>query len=192
MKNKNACKLLLLLLFSQSFILYAQNLIEITINGEPYVREYPETLQEAYTLIDSLVKINNNLDNSFLEYQKINNQEKDSILTKLNMLEHNNTVLRTEIEELNTKNKEITSLFENYSKRTQNKLLFYTSVGPSYHLFNNNLGMEITFGGIRRISVFNLFDLYVGLNINTSIYYQEVRNKVSNLGVGAILGIFLK
>jgi hypothetical protein len=143
-------------------------------------------------LIDSLVKINNETDSSFVEYQGVVNKEKEQLLIKLNALEKNNNTLSAQFDKLGVKNTELTQLIDRYQKKSKNDLLLLSSIGPSFNILDNSLGIEITLGAIHRISVFNLFDFYAGLNINTNIYYQEVRAKISYLGIGAVLGIFLK
>jgi hypothetical protein len=166
--------------------------IEIMINGEAYTREYPNTLEEAQGLIDSLVKINNHLDAAFLQYQEVSNQEKDELVIKLNTLEQYNTTIKKQIDEGLHENAHLSTLVNNYMKQSKNNLLLLTSLGPSYRLLDNTLGMEMSIGAVRKISVFNLINCYAGLNMNTTIYYHDVKNIISNIGLALQLGIFLK
>jgi hypothetical protein len=182
--------LAILVLVPQS--LATQEVIELYINGEKYVRDYPITLQDATALINSLVKMNNDLDNSFIEYQNINIKEKEQLHLKLNELEQNNNSLTSQINDLITQTDELTKLFDRYQKQSKNNFLITTSIGPSYQIIDNALGLNIALGAIHKMPVFNLFDFYAGLNVNTNIYYQGTGSKMSNLGIGAILGVFLK
>jgi hypothetical protein len=181
-----------LCLFTTLSVYTQEKNITIKIDGEDYVRAYPDSLDDALILIDSIVKINNSLDTTFVDYKSVNKEEINQLLTKLKIMEQNNITLANQINKLERENNKIEISLQKYLKQSKNNLLLHTSIGPSYHLVNNIVGMGVSLGGMHRISVFNLFDFYTGLNINTNIYYHDVKNTLSNVGLGVQIGVFLK
>jgi hypothetical protein len=175
---------LCLLLFPLS--IYGQEKIELYIDGQKYIREYPATLDEARDLIDSLVSINNDLDKSFLEYQRVTENEENVLLDKLKVLEFNNGQLQ---EQLNNTRKTLAEVSSYVNQKTS--LLLSINAGPSFGMSGNALGHNIGAGILKRIDIFNLINLYVGLNVNTTIYYLREQNKVQDVAVGLYLGFFL-
>jgi hypothetical protein len=165
---------------------FSEDFIELYIDGQKYIRDYPESLEEANGLIDALVEINNDLDKSFIEYQVKVREEENLFLQKLNALEESNKNLQ---DQFNDSKNELNKIAGYINQKSS--LLLFGTIGPSFGLADNMVGQRISMGIAPKVKLFNLFPIYAGLIGNMTIYYQEV-SKIKDIGFGLYLGIFLK
>jgi hypothetical protein len=167
--------------------LWSEDFIELHINGEKYVREYPQTMTEARELINSLVYINNNFDKTFMDYQASVKAEEQHLLTQLDALEVANQNLQNQVR---TVQDELTKVSRTLTQKSS--LLLFGSVGIENDMKDNQMGQVITLGFAHQTRPFNLFSCYLGLMGNTTIYYQlSSLNKFQNIGIGLYFGIFI-
>jgi hypothetical protein len=166
---------------------WSEDSIELYIDGQKYVRDYPQTMTEARELINSLVYINNNFDKTFMEYQARTQIEEQHLLTQIDALEvaHQNLKNQSAImqDELNKVSRALNQ---------KSSLLLFGSVGIENDMQDNQLGQVITVGFAHQTRPFNLFTCYLGLMGNTTIYYHlPSPNKVQDIGIGLYFGIFI-
>jgi hypothetical protein len=178
----------ILCVFLNTWCFAFDNTLKLHIDGEVYEREYPTTYEEAIGLIDSLVDMHNELDGSFIKYQKLVEDEQIILNQKLDMLKENNEYYK---ELVITVNKEIQKVthYINSLRNVKNNIGIHAMLGPVYNFEESIFGSAIGVGILKNL---NLFNLYGGLNINTTIYYQVERNILPDFGISLYLGMFLK
>jgi phage-related tail protein len=149
-----------------------------------YTREYPESYEEAISLINSLIDMYNELDNSFIEYRKVVIDEQTVLNRKLDVLKLNNESYRKLTTVINKEIQEVT----HYLNSLRSNIAIHATFGPVYNFAENVFGSAIGIGFSKNL---NLLNLHGGLNINTTIYYPMERNIPPDFGVSLYLSMFL-
>lgn len=167
----------LLLILPQ--LISAQQLT-IRIEGEKYTRDYPDTLEEAYSLLDTLAEMINNSDDMIISMRQ---KEKDQ-----------NAKYQTQIDELSVKLEEANEKLSNANtsisdaEKTANKLTKINYRFTPFMLFgpvigtDKEIGLHLEFGGQYRL----IRNLQVGAALFSSVY-QGSANRNFDIGCGFIL-----
>jgi hypothetical protein len=161
--------------------------IELLINGESYTREYPTTLDEAISLIDTLSLMHNKLDTSFLEYQRTSAEEKSDLEAVAERLTRDNEELQKELKVIEDASNEI--FIHSAAKQYTSMLL--TSIGPVYDINDNIFGFSASIGALWKLPI-PIIKMYAGINSSLNIYYLDARYKPRDIGVSLYVGFFLK
>jgi hypothetical protein len=168
-------------------VCFAQEDIEIRIDGEVYSMEYPKTYEEATSVINSIVSIYNELDDTFMEYRSVTDKNEAKLIEKITILERNIIKQEEIISSIEKSMKAIHS--ELMAARQKRDLMLNFSLGPTYNLKEIAIGTSFGMGLFKNLKVVNL---YAGLNLNTTIYYHLERNVLEDIGISLYLGMFLK
>jgi hypothetical protein len=166
---------------------FSENTIDIFIDGEKYSREYPDTLEEAVTLIGVLAGMHNALDKSFIEYREESLDEKNKLSIIIEELNSNNNELEKQLKVINA---ETDKILKN-TRRVKNGIMAIASSGPIYNINENIFGVDVGLGGIFRIPI-DILNMYAGLNLFTNIYHFYGEYKVMDVGASIYLGTFIK
>jgi hypothetical protein len=161
--------------------------IELFINGESYTREYPATLDEAISLIDTIALMHNRLDSSFLEYQKTSAEEKSSLQAITERLTNENESLQKELKTVEDASNEILI----HTAREQYTSMILSSVGPVYDLNDNIFGLSVSIGALWKLPI-PILKMYAGINSFINIYHFDARYKPRDIGLSLYAGFFLK
>jgi hypothetical protein len=174
------------MIFLYSSFGYSQT-IEITIDNQPYVREYPKTLEESHELIDDIVSLYNELDNVFVSYKEKTIIEEETLKKKIDELININIEYKNYHNMYSKKLLSIESYVDTKLKVPTDVLLI-GSIGPTLSLEDVSIGTRFELGVIKSLHIFNM---YTGLNLNTSIYYNAEKKNVRDIGLSIYLGMFL-
>jgi hypothetical protein len=164
---------------------FGEDLIEIKIKGELYTHSYPESLDEAYDLLDAIAQINNTGDDAFVLYQKITEEEEAELRNKIAQLEKYNKEIEQKLANISKSNDEIGS-YINKEINKPREWMVLGSIGEAISVEDGSLGNSLSLGFLKNL---HLFNLYAGLNLATNIYYKN--NNMRDIGLSIYLGMFI-
>jgi hypothetical protein len=182
---KNKLFIYICICFFSLPVIFGEDLIEIKIDGEVYTNEYPKNLEDAYTLLDAIAYINNELDDTFIEYQKISEEEKNKLLEKISVLETYNKSLEEKINDIEKSNTDVKKYIDKEINKPTEWLILL-SFGQVMNMENTSFGNRFSLGFLKNL---HLLNLYAGSNLNTTIYYNTSNPK--DIGLSLYLGMFI-
>lgn len=170
--------LLAIILLNNAFA-FAQNKIAIKIDGENYEREYPKTLEEAYSVIDALVDLEVTADTKVTELKKSCEDEIQKYEIELAKLKSQVEDLKKEVATAKSDTKVVNKAIDDYSK-TNTRFTTFVGIGP---VISDNV-----FGS--HVEILAEYRLLRNFHIGGSIFLNNFNNNSSpfNFGCGLFVG----